>query len=218
MRLCSSLVGAAGGWRGPVLGCSSCVASVWQAECAALPPRLDVNRPHSQLAHPGCFVPGAPAVWNWWLLTLFFLCGSAASLRAWARKRRGRSIRGSSSGDGAAELAAQPGTSQQQQHLQRRMRHKQQLAGGDDLPADWLDRAVIAVFSTELPVGLLLVPLVVLWLLPGAFCWPASCHSCPRSVMHAGQRVCCVATAAPRLLVACPVSCARPTPAGLCYA
>lgn len=107
-----------------------------------------------QLARRGPYAFVFFTVWNWWLLTLFFLCGSAASLRAWARKRRGRSIRGSSSGDGAAELAAQPGTSQQQQHLQRRMRHKQQLAGGDDLPADWLDRAVIAVFSTELPMTL----------------------------------------------------------------
>ncbi len=95
-------------------------------------------------------VPGAPAVWNWWLLTLFFLCGSAASLRAWARKRRGAS----STGGSRAEPAAQPGAlRQEQQHLLRKARQGQQLPRGDDPPADWLDRAVIAVFSTEMPVG-----------------------------------------------------------------
>lgn len=94
-----------------------------------------------QLAHRGPYVFVFFTVWNWWLLTLFFLCGSAASLRAWVRKRRG---------SGASSAAP----ARQSQRAQHGPQHRQQQPGGDDPRADWLDRAVIAIFATELPMAL----------------------------------------------------------------
>ncbi|KAL4436938.1 hypothetical protein ABPG75_004077 [Micractinium tetrahymenae] len=99
-------------------------------------------------------------VWNWWLLTLFFLCGSAASLRAWARRRRG-----SSAGSGGSG-APPPEQQRQRQHVQRRGQHKQQLHASEDPPADWLDRAVIAIFSAEMPASFALDALTWLVLVP----------------------------------------------------
>ena len=37
-----------------------------------------------------CLLACLSAVWNWWMLTAFFALASAASLRAWRRRRTGQ--------------------------------------------------------------------------------------------------------------------------------
>lgn len=160
--------------------------------------------------------PATSAVWNWWLLTLFFLCGSAASLRAWVRKRRGSS-------------ASSVAPARQSQRAQHGPQHRPQQPGGDDPRANWLDRAVIAIFATELPVGLLHPPVVLVWLASGCKghcrrsaicliphaappCGPRAgeCEPCGESVGHCGATLLgglrpapCPAGASSRVSAAC---------------